>query len=86
MVYSYPFTLARRAVVATCDLTAKNLHLLETSHWLRDRRNVRVLRLTSPAFGDATAADAQHMTPEATMRSWGVDAVVNPLKRRTRPA
>jgi len=50
MVYSYPFTLARRAVVATADLTAKNLHLLQTNHWLKDARNVCCLRLQEPAW------------------------------------
>ena len=50
MVYSYPFTLARRAVVATMDLTAKNLHLLQTNHWLKDARNVCCLRLEEPAW------------------------------------
>ena len=28
MVYAYPYTLAQRAVIATLDLTALNLHLL----------------------------------------------------------
>ena len=36
MMYAYPFTLARRAVVATMDLSARNLHLLRTDHWLSE--------------------------------------------------
>ena len=50
MVYSYPFTLAERAVVATFDLSAANLDLLATDHWLQDERNVLVVRLDCPAF------------------------------------
>ena len=34
MMYSYPFTLCRRAVVTTMDLSAKSLHLLSTDHCL----------------------------------------------------
>ena len=49
MMYSYPFTLCRRAVIVTMDLSAKNLDLLETDHWLSDRKNVKVLNLTAPA-------------------------------------
>ena len=40
MVYSYPFSLARRGVIATMDPSAKNLEALQTHHWLSDRRNV----------------------------------------------
>ena len=58
------------------------MHLLETNHWLRDRRNVRVLRLTSPAYENASYVDAQHMTPEASMRSWDVDALVAFFKEK----
>ena len=50
MVYSYPFTLCRRAVVATMDLSASNCDVFENHHWLSDDRNVIVLRLTSSAF------------------------------------
>ena len=35
MECSYPFAVARRAVVVTMDLSARNLHLLDTDHWLR---------------------------------------------------
>ena len=40
MIYAYPFTLRRRAVVATFDLSAANLRMLRTDHWLSDARNV----------------------------------------------
>ena len=32
MIYAYPYTLARRAVVATFDLSARNLALFRTHH------------------------------------------------------
>ena len=50
MRYSYPFTLARRPVVVTMDLSVANLDLLESDHWLRDPQNITVLRLTAPAW------------------------------------
>ena len=77
MRYSYPFTLARRAVVATLDLSARNLHWLTTHHWLSDRKNVIYLRLSGPAWQE----DAQHVppqiqeTPRSTMSAWSVDDV-----------
>ena len=50
MVYSYFYTLARRAIVATCDLTAAHLHWLRTNHWLKQPSNVCLVRLTEPAW------------------------------------
>ena len=32
MMYSHAFTLCRRAVVATLDLSAQNIHMLSTDH------------------------------------------------------
>ena len=46
MIYSYKYTLARRAVVATFDLTAKNLAALKVDHWLQNPLNVLQLHLT----------------------------------------
>ena len=57
MVYSYPYSLARRAIVATADLSAKNLHMLRTNHWLKNPRNVLVLRLT----GSTWEGEAPHL-------------------------
>jgi hypothetical protein len=52
MMYAYLYTLARRAVVVTLDLSAHNLGALERDHpkgtgdhWLTDERNVIVLWL-----------------------------------------
>ena len=50
MMYSYPFTLCRRGVVVTMDLSAKNLNLFQTDHWLSNSQNCLVLRLTEPAW------------------------------------
>ena len=71
MVYSYPYTLARRAVIATLDLTATNLHLLKTNHWLKDAKNVVLLPLTEPAY--IAAAMPPPPTPRETMSAWTVD-------------
>ena len=50
MMYSYKFTLARRAVVATFDLSAENLDALGSDHWLSNELNVMQLQLTESAF------------------------------------
>ena len=48
MMYSYAYTLCRRAAVVTMDLSAKNVHLLDTDHWLSNPKNIITLRLTEP--------------------------------------
>ena len=50
MMYAYPFTLCRRAVVATMDLSAANLSVFSNHHWLSDCRNVLVLNLDQRAW------------------------------------
>ena len=72
MVYSYTYTLCRRGVVATFDLSARNLHLFKTDHWLKDPRNVIQLHLTSPAWQTGVAASSQMMSRTEQMRSWTV--------------
>ena len=72
MMYAYPFTLARRAVVATLDLTAANLHLLRTNHWLKHQRNVIVLRLNGPVWHVVTPA-APARSPREIISAWTVD-------------
>ena len=78
MVYSYPYTLARRAVVVTVDLTALNLHLFKVNHWLRDPANARVLHLDGPAW-QAPAASPPMPAParEDVVASWTVDEVAS---------
>ena len=53
MIYAYPFTLCRRAVVVTMDLAAANLAYFENHHWLSEEGNVIVLRLTTTAWEEA---------------------------------
>ena len=50
MMYACPFALARRAVVAKMDLSARNLHLLRTDHWLSDGRSIVQVWLQHPAW------------------------------------
>ena len=61
-------------VVATFDLSASNLHLFKTDHWLSDPRNVIQLHLTSPQRGwgsrlEVVIADA---IADAIVRGGGV--------------
>ena len=72
MVYAYTYTLCRRGVVATFDLSARNLQLFKFDHWLKDPRNVIQLRLTSPAWGTGATAETQESGPEELMRAWTV--------------
>ena len=81
MKHAYRFTLARRAIVVTMDLSAENLHSLDTDHWLSDPRNVLVLRLTSPCWltaldhdGEVEAA-AEPVSKMDEMRSWSSKGV-----------
>ena len=52
----YNYSLCRRAVVATFDLSAANLDAFESDHWLSCEQNVRVLRLTEVAYEESAAA------------------------------
>jgi len=82
MKHAYSFTLARRAVVVTMDLSASNLHLLRTDHWLSDRRNLIVLRLDgatwmSPgALVQNTIVQPPQPTRADEMQGWRVQDVV----------
>jgi len=57
---------ARRAVIATFDLSAENLSALDNHHWLSDPRNVIKLRLDSPAFVEPTCAQPSGFLPPIT--------------------
>ena len=61
--------------MATADLSAKNLHMLRTNHWLKSRRNVLLLRLTGPAWEEEVGAPLEQPSTTDTMRSWGVEEV-----------
>ena len=78
MMYAYNYTLCRRAVVATLDLSASNLHMLTTDHWLKERKNVIVLRLSEPAWIGATPAPA--VQPAEQMKAWCVAEVADFLR------
>ena len=72
MVYAYPFTFARRAVVVTMDLSARNLHLLDTDHWLNDSRNLCCWKLTAPAYDKPGAVAAPPPPRSETVAAWSV--------------
>ena len=76
---TYAFTLARRAVVATMDLSARNLHLLRTDHWLSNPQNVKLLWLIEPAFGQALPPA---VLPSEQMKRWSVADVAAFLEAR----
>ena len=82
MMYSYPFTFCRRAVVATFDLAASNLAMFREHHWLSDARNVQQLWLTGPAWqGEPTLPSAPELEDKrATMRAWSVSRLAQFLE------
>lgn len=72
-----PCSLCRRAVVATFDLSAANLHLLESDHWLSNRNNVLLLKLSEPAWEVSVATPAAPLrSPRLQMAAWQVKEVV----------
>ena len=77
MMYAYPFTLRRRAVVATMDLSTKNLHMFATDHWLSNPKNVLVLRLDTPAWA---TGDVDVAAPPSSMTTWTVEEVASWLE------
>ena len=75
MVYSYQFTLAGRAVVATLDQTAARLDWFNTNQWLNKPKNVCVVRLSGPAWQcEAAASGASELaaTQADIARAWSV--------------
>ena len=82
MVYAYTYTLCRRAVVATFDLSAQNLHLFKRDHWLADPRNVIQLHLASPAWDTGAGTGGTPVSPTEQMRSWTVAETVRFLEGR----
>ena len=75
MVFAYPYTLARRAVVATFDLTAAKLHLLKANHWLKESSNVCFVRLSAPAWAAADPSSVATRSPTSTVAAWTTDEV-----------
>ena len=77
MRFSTPYTLCKRAVVVTFDLSAANLHLFASDHWLSDSKNVTLLRLTAPAWETGAPLGAVvAASPTELMKTWTVDNVV----------
>ena len=69
-------------MVATIDLSARNLHLFKFDHWLRDPRNVIQLHLTSPAWEAGADIASEPVGPTELMRAWPVMEVVRFLEGR----
>ena len=85
MIYSYPFTFCRRAVVATLDDSAENLELFYSDHWLANEKNCIVLRLTEPAWQQPVSSvrpAADLVTPLARMRAWTAKGLRSFLESR----
>ena len=83
MKYAYPLTLCRRAVVVTMDLSAANMDLLYTDHWLSDPLNVMLVKLTEPAWETGAAVpQAVPLTKREIMSEWRVGDVVSFLTRK----
>ena len=77
MRFAYPYTLARRAVVATMDMAADNIHMLTSDHWLANASNVLLLRLRALVpLGVGVGA----LSREEQLRGWTVAEVVSFLK------
>ena len=84
MRFSSVYTLCRRAVVVTFDLSAANLDMLESDHWLSNPNNVILLKLASPAWATAAAtpAPAAEPQPRDAMKSFSVDRLGAFLRSR----
>ena len=82
MMYSYPFTFCRRAVVATFDLAASNLAMFKEHHWLSDARNVQQLWLTESAWqAERTISAVPEVEDKrAIMAEWSVGQLVHFLE------
>ena len=81
MKHAYAFTLARRAAVATMDLSAENLHLLHTDHWLSGERNVRVLRVSAPSLGTPGGAAVPLTSNVDEMMGWTAKTAIGFLEQ-----
>ena len=80
MMYAYPYSLCRRAVVATFDMSAKNLHLFTTDHWLSSSQNVVQLWLRGPAWEAGSSTGGSQTNTVGTHGvgvTWDVDAVAS---------
>ena len=74
MIYVYSFTLAKRAVVVTMDLSARNLYLLRSDHWLADPSIVALEWLVAPVIGPSGVLQR---SPREVMKDWSVAQVAS---------
>lgn len=83
MRFSTMYSLHRRAVVVTFDMSATNLHLFDTDHWLSNPKNVVCLRLKVTAWEspEAVLPLKQDERPEQ-MRAWSASEVVSWARAR----
>ena len=83
MRFSNVYSLHRRAVVATFDLSAANLHLFDSDHWLSNPKNIVCLRLIVPAWITPAALPSPQLDerPEQ-MRAWSASEVVSWARAR----
>jgi len=80
MRFSTAYSLHHRAVVATFDLSAANLHLFDSDHWLSNSKNVVCLRLTVPAWTTSSLSPPPSPQPDERqeqMRTWSASGVVS---------
>ena len=77
MIYSYAFTLSRRAMVVTLDSSAQNLHMRATDHWLSNPQNVLVFRLDTSAW---VGSEVLEVPSPKSMTTWTVDEVARWLE------
>ena len=69
-VYAYAYSFCGRAVVATLDLSASNLDQFEQDHWLSNKANVLLLRLTEPAYVEEGQASSPRRVATRKRRCW----------------
>ena len=82
MMYAYDFSLCRRAVIITMDLSASNLHLFDVDHWLSDKKNCLLLRLDAPAWHDPVRPASSPPRGHAAMAAWSVSELAGWLSSR----
>ncbi len=59
------------------DLTARNLQLLTTNHWMKDPRNVVVVTLTQPSWRQPLQAALVVAPPAEKLGAWTVAEVAH---------
>ena len=81
-LYAFSYCLARRGVVATFDLSAKNLDAFRKDHWMSDVRNIIVLNLTEKAYVEPPEVHLPVIAAAASARTEHSSPVVRPPAKR----